>query len=75
MPHPPEDLARWMVDRVHQKGSASRQELIAELDAEFGGVEALDRRVMQRFRKMHNGEIRYVANGQYWESLRPRRTV
>jgi hypothetical protein len=68
----PEELAQWMIERVHERGSASRVELIAELDAEFGGITELDRRVMQRFRKLHHGEIRYIANGQYWESLRKR---
>jgi hypothetical protein len=67
-----EQLARWMVDQVHEHGRRSRADLLAGLPEWAAGVEGFDGRTLKLFRGLHAGQIRWISAGQYWESLRTR---
>ncbi|TPW77559.1 hypothetical protein [Schumannella soli] len=61
-------IAQWMVDRVHELGRCSRVDLLADVVTEFGPRAELERPLMNSFRFLHRGTIRWIPAGAYWQS-------
>jgi hypothetical protein len=75
-----EEVARWMVTRIRERGRVPLTELTSDLRERFGlayftdwrAEGTLAGRLLSTFRRTHAGSIRWVQAGQYWTAVRDR---
>ncbi|WP_442953364.1 DUF6953 family protein [Paenibacillus sp. RU4T] len=73
--HVEQQIAKWMVGEIENRGMLRQEEAIAHVREQFGeqyvftngqGHASLEKEVKKAFRKLHRGRVAWDRDGFFW---------